>query len=236
MKDEIVKGISKVSFQDNKINKKSKRNSINRKIILLRYCSYEECSLGYLRKQLHISRQLCFHYLKELTKQSLLRQNIDTKFYSITPLGIETTRLYTTLSNSKKIPNNLINKYRLHNFKAILRLKDKTNYKELTNINDHIQAVSNIAIIHYSTSIFVSNLDTSFIASVFVNNINNQTKELPCATDSASYYLDVAEIRSKKQLKEDFLTDERYRDKELYWYDCSKGFIEREYNLEWRFL
>jgi hypothetical protein len=228
------KGIGNV-FKVNKINR---RKIINKNIFLdyrlFSLIASEQYNLTSLSKVLKESSQNTLYHLRKLQKEGLIRQTYYGKsiFWTITDLGLVTkNRLYDfiyTKKLNKNIPNKLIGKYRLHNFTAIAKLKDKQLNKFHT-VSDHVQFTNNYAIIHaFATSIIVDSVDD--IDNIFKDrikgDIQNKMSDFPLV-DFCSYYVDVAELLTLKKIEYDFLNNPEFRDKKI-WYDCSEGYPERE--------
>jgi hypothetical protein len=228
----LFKGIGNV-FKNNKVNNKK---IIRQKIFLQHYvlsaCSTEPMSISYLAKLLKTKRQNVFYFTKDLLNKGFLRKiiiNSKIVFYATTEQGLKTNRLYDSIytnNHNKIIPINLIGKYRLHNFTAIVKLKDKQTNKFHT-VSPHVQFSNDYAFIHYSTSIItddVKDIDYIFnerVRPIVQKDINN------LLLDFCSYYVDVAELLSVKKIESDFLNNKEFQDRK-YWYDCSEGYPERE--------
>jgi DNA-binding transcriptional ArsR family regulator len=219
-----------------KVNKKKKR-IINKKIFLKHQLLFtiasEEYNLTSLSKLLKKSPQNVSYHLRKLQKEGLIRQIYYGKsvFWKITDLGLLTkNRLSNSIlsySHRKVIPNKLIGKYRLHNFTAIAKLKEKQSNK-FHKVSDHVQFSNDFAFIHYSTSIVVGDMkDIDYIFKSKVKSIiQKDMSDLPLI-DFCSYYVDVAELLSLKKIEYDFLNHNEFQSDE-YWHDCSEGYPERE--------
>lgn len=195
------------------------------------------CLGEYLRKSIGTSRQNARKHLIKLEKKGFIqitwrdRENIE---YGITPKGDKVYRVYAALvtrknrSNRKILSrydckNKLFGKDRYHNFK-IVAMVGRVYPNGFRSVGEVVVSSSTM-ISNFDFSTFDRN-EVGEAFELIDSKINDYCKVHDLEVLSRKCLVDVAQIRRKKEMLEEF---DQYSD---WTYDNSLGFPERETTFE----
>jgi hypothetical protein len=188
----------------------------------------QNCIGEYITKQLGTSRQNSLKCLRKLEKKGFAEvrsRDRQTILWGITSLGLKTDRLYKIACEStyNSLISPFLSKNRYHRFRILFTV-DRI-FPNGFESKDGLVVSSNTVVGSCSYSTF----DFSKVASVF-EKIEDRVYAF-CALNGLNvlekdYYVDVAQIRRKKKLIDEF------KEYSEWVYDCSLGFPERERTFE----